>query len=204
MDDIYIKKYEDSDFRDVIALLVQSFKSKFCQHQKLNDIDIENILYSFWNMKADDPEYIHFVAKENKKIVGVILIRCREIDNKNEEIPIISLCRQYGFYNILMMCIKMILLEDHKLKEGECYIEHIAVHSKCRGKGVGMLLLQQGEKALIDRGYTSYTLAVAGENPAKHLYDRFGFQDITKGESRLKGYFIGESRWTIMQKVYNN
>ncbi|BDB00764.1 hypothetical protein CBOS2020_08380 [Clostridium botulinum] len=46
MDNIYIEEYQNTDFRDIIALLVQSFKSKFCQHQKLSNNDIENILYA--------------------------------------------------------------------------------------------------------------------------------------------------------------
>lgn len=204
MDNVYIEKYQNTDFRDVIALLVQSFKSKFCQHQKLSNNDIENILYASWHLKVDDPAYLHFVAKQNEKVVGVILIRCRKTENTNENIPIISLCKRYGAYNIIMMCTKMALLEAHKLNEGECYIEHIAVDGTCRGKGIGMLLLQYGEQALLDRGYTSYTLAVAGANPAKHLYCRFGFEDIKKTKSRLKGYFVGESRWTIMQKAYSH
>ena len=204
MDNVYIEKYQNTDFRDVIALLVQSFKSKFCQHQKLSNNDIENILYASWHLKADDPAYLHFVAKQNEKVVGVILIRCRKTENTNENIPIISLCKRYGVYNIIMMCTKMALLEAHKLNEGECYIEHIAVDGTCRGKGIGMLLLQYGEQALLDRGYTSYTLAVTGANSAKHLYCRFGFEDIKKTKSRLKGYFVGESRWTIMQKAYSH
>ncbi len=177
MDNVYIEKYQNTDFRDVIALLVQSFKSKFCQHQKLSNNDIENILYTSWHLKADDPAYLHFVAKQNEKVVGVILIRRRKTENTNENIPIISLCKRYGVYNIIMMCTKMALLEAHKLNEGECYIEHIAVNG---------------------------TLAVAGANPAKHLYCRFGFEDVKKTKSRLKGYFVGESRWTIMQKAYSH
>lgn len=204
MDNIYIEKYKNTDFRDVIALLVQSFKSKFSQHQKLSNNDIENILYASWHLKADDPAYLHFVAKQDKKVVGVILIRCSKTENTNENIPIISLCRRYGIYNVIMMYTKMIMLEDYKLNEGECYIEHIAVDGTCRGKGIGMLLLQHGEKALLDRGYTSYTLAVTEGNPAKHLYCRFGFEDIKKIKSPFKGYFVGESQWTIMQKAYNH
>lgn len=202
MDNIYIEKYQNADFRPVIALLVQSFKSKFCRHQKLSNNDIENILYVSWYLKSDDPAYLHFVAKQNKKVVGVILIRCGKTQNTKRNIPIISLCRRYGVNNVIMIYTKMVMLGNHKLKEGECYIEHIAVNGICRGKGIGMLLLQHGEQALLDRGYTSYTLAVAGGNPAKHLYNRFGFEDVQKSKSRLKGYFIGESQWTIMQKIF--
>lgn len=204
MDNIYIEKYQNDDFRDVITLLVQSFKSKFCRLQKLSNNDVENILYASWHLKSDDPAYLHFVAKQNQKVVGVILIRCSKTENTNKNTPIISLYRRYGVYNVIMMYIKMAILENHKLNEGECYVEHIAVDGTCRGKGIGMLLLQHGEQALIDRGYTSYTLAVAGGNPAKHLYSRFGFEDRKKTKSCLKGYFIGVSLWSIMQKVYNH
>ncbi len=204
MNQIYIEKYQNCDYTDVIALLVKSFKSKFCYNQNLSDNDIEKILYSSWRIKDDDPAYLHFVAKLNRKVVGVILIRCRKTEFNNKNLSFISLCRRYGVYNIIMMYIKMILLEDYKLNEGECYIEHIAVDETCHGKGIGTLLLKHGEQMLLDRGYTSYTLAVTDGNPAKHLYCQFGFKDIKKIKSRLKGCFVGEYRWSIMEKIYNH
>ncbi|WP_349947512.1 GNAT family N-acetyltransferase [Lacrimispora sp. BS-2] len=80
----------------------------------------------------------------------------------------------------------------------ECYIEHIAINEALRGKGIGMLL-QHAEQALLDQGYTSWSLAVAEENSAKHLYSKLRFKEIKKIKSLLKGFFVGTFQWTFMQ-----
>ncbi len=66
-----------------------------------------------------------------------------------------------------------------------------------------MLLLQHAEQALLDRGYTSCSLAVAEENSAKRLYSRLGFKEIKKIKSPLKDFFVGTFQWTFMQKNFN-
>lgn len=200
MDHITVEEYQNKDFESVVALLVHSFKSKFCHRQNLSVHDIKDILYASWDLKAGDPAYLHFVAKQNQNIAGVILIRCSKKEKGNKRIPIISLCQRYGVINIVLLFFKMLLLDVNT--PNECYIEHIAVNEALRGKGIGMLLLQHAEQALLDRGYTSWSLAVAGENSAKHLYSRLGFKEIKKIKSPLKGFFVGTFQWTFMQKDF--
>jgi ribosomal protein S18 acetylase RimI-like enzyme len=201
MDYITVEEYQNKDFESVIALLVDSFKSKFCHRQNLSVQFIKDILYASWDLKAGDPAYLHFVAKQNQNIVGVILIRCNKKENGNKRVPIISLCKRYGVINIFLLFFKMLLLNVKTTNE--CYIEHIAVNEALRGKGVGILLLQHAEQVLLDQGYTSWSLAVAEGNPAKHLYSRLGFKEIKKIKSHLKGFFIGTSQWTFMRKDFN-
>eukprot|EP00932_Pfiesteria_piscicida_P018246 SRR837773.5104.p1 GENE.SRR837773.5104~~SRR837773.5104.p1 ORF type:complete len:130 (+),score=33.79 SRR837773.5104:57-392(+) len=69
----------------------------------------------------------------------------------------------------------------HTLKPGEAYIEMLAVSPETRGQGVGTKLLQWAEKVAIERGATVLTLAVVAGNPAKGLYERFGFVDQREG-----------------------
>ncbi len=81
----------------------------------------------------------------------------------------------------------MLLLDANT--PNECYIEHIAVSEALRGKGIGRLLLQHAEQALLDRGYTSWSLVVAEDNSAKNLYSRLGFKEIKKDKKPLKRIF---------------
>uniref|UniRef100_UPI000A813B1C hypothetical protein n=1 Tax=Clostridium sp. NkU-1 TaxID=1095009 RepID=UPI000A813B1C len=124
MDHITIEEYQNKDFESVIDLLVHSFKSKFYHRQNLSIHDIKDILYVSWDLKAGAPAYVHFVAKHNQNIVGVILIRCSKKEKGNKRIPIISLCQRYGVINILLLFLKMLLLDVNT--PNESYIEHIA------------------------------------------------------------------------------
>lgn len=195
---ISIEKYQDKEFKEVISLLVSSFESKFLHRQSLNQNDIENILYSIWDIRAEDPDYLHFVAKENQKIVGVILIRYGRVRKSQKKIPFLRLSHQYGPLNTLMLMFKLFILEIFNSQE--CYIEHIAVDNSMRGMGIGDKLISYCEAVLIDMGYPTLTLAVAADNPAKHLYARKGFIEIKHINHWSKKFFIGISHWVFMKK----
>lgn len=198
MTQIKIEKYQNIDFKEMIPLIVSSFESKFCHRQNLTRSNLENILYSTWDINEEDPGYMHFVAKEDGKVVGVILIQCGKTRKSQKKIPFFSLFRRYGLYNMLFLTIKLSVLEIFKPQD--CYIEHIAVNSSMRGKGIGDMLISSAEEALKEKGFSTLSLAVAENNPAKHLYDRKGFQDIDYINSRFKGFFIGINQWVFMRK----
>lgn len=60
-------------------------------------------------------------------------------------------------------------------KEGEVYVEHLAVAAGQRGRGVGTKLLAWVENAARERGATRLSLDVLRGNPALRLYERVGF-----------------------------
>ncbi|WRS28789.1 GNAT family N-acetyltransferase [Oscillospiraceae bacterium MB08-C2-2] len=196
---VSIEKYQDKDFKEVISLLVSSFKSKFLHRQSLNESEIESILYSTWDIQAEDPGYLHFVAKVNEKIVGVILIRYGPIPKNRKKVPIFNLIRQYGLLNMLLLLFKLSILEIFNFQE--CYIEHIAVDKSMRGKGIGEQLISYCEELLIKMSYSTLTLAVAADNSAKHLYSRMGFQEIKHNNHCSKKFFIGINQWIFMKKL---
>lgn len=198
MTQISIEKYQDSDFKEVISLLVSSFESKFCHRQSLTMRNIENILYSIWDIKAENSSYLHFVAKKEGKVVGVILIRFGKPLKSKKKILFFHLCHRYGLFNMLFLIFKLSVLEMVISKD--CYVEHIAVDKSMRGNGVGELLISYAEEVLRGRGFTSLSLVVAENNSAKHLYDRKGFKDIEHISSRFKEYFIGINKWVFMRK----
>ncbi|EKX78626.1 GNAT family N-acetyltransferase [Clostridium botulinum] len=82
---------------------------------------------------------MHFVAKNNGKVVGVILIQVGKKLKSNKKIPFFNLCYQYGFFNMLFMIFKLFALERFSVED--CYVEHIAVDKLMRGNGVGELLI---------------------------------------------------------------
>jgi ribosomal protein S18 acetylase RimI-like enzyme len=198
MAQISIEKYQDSDFKEVIAILVSSFENKFYHRQNLKMGDIENILYSIWDIKAENSSYVHFVAKKDGKVAGVILIRVGKRQKSNKKIPLFNLCYHYGLFNMLFLIFKLFALEKFTVED--CYVEHIAVNKFMRGKGIGELLISYGEEVLSGMGFSSLSLVVAESNPAKHLYDRKGFKEMEHISSSFKGYFIGINQWVFMRK----
>jgi ribosomal protein S18 acetylase RimI-like enzyme len=66
----------------------------------------------------------------------------------------------------------------HSLDEDECYIEMMSVLPEVRGYGVGTRLLHFCESRARERGANKLTLGVVAGNPAKRLYERFGFNDV--------------------------
>ena len=57
-------------------------------------------------------------------------------------------------------------------------VEQICVSTAARGKGIGRLLLQWAEAQARAANGTSMTLSVLNGNPARRLYERFGFEVV--------------------------
>ncbi|XP_078001463.1 uncharacterized protein LOC144453964 [Glandiceps talaboti] len=72
-------------------------------------------------------------------------------------------------------------LQVGDLDSNECYIDHICVDEKFRGKGIGKVLMERAEYEAIMMGCTRMSLFVAKDNRAKHLYERQGYV-VTKEE----------------------
>lgn len=198
MEPISIEKYNDVDFNEMIELVVTSFESKLCYRLRLKPNEIKDILQLTWNIRACDAGYLHYVAKMENEVVGVMLIQHGIIQKEKKKVPIFPLFRRYGLFNILFLIFKISILEIYK-PDG-AYIEHIAVDASVRGRGIGEMLLAKGQEDLKKMGYSSLSLAVAKGNPAKHLYDREGFQDIIYKKTPFQGYFIGVKEWIFMEK----
>lgn len=65
----------------------------------------------------------------------------------------------------------------HKPDAKELYVDYMVVTNESRGMGAGTKLLEWAENKAKERGATIMTLGVVKGNPAKRLYDRFGFVD---------------------------
>ena len=112
------------------------------------------------------------VQKKNggqDKLLGVVCLRTKE---------------QYANWDEQMI---------HECRKHELYIDHLAVTKDARGKGVGTMLLKWAEEIAKERNCNLLTLGVVKGNPAKRLYDRFGFEDVPNGSSHccLAGCVVG-------------
>lgn len=69
----------------------------------------------------------------------------------------------------------------HAPGPGECHIEMLAVSAEARGQGVGTKLLEWCEAVARERGARVLSLGVVAGNPARRLYERFGFVEQDQG-----------------------
>jgi ribosomal protein S18 acetylase RimI-like enzyme len=69
----------------------------------------------------------------------------------------------------------------HTPKKDEAYIDHLAVDASARGRGIGTEMLRWCEQTARARGAKVLTLGVVSGNPARRLYERFGFVQVSSG-----------------------
>jgi mycothiol synthase len=60
--------------------------------------------------------------------------------------------------------------------DGDPWIPEVFVVSGHQGQGLGALLIGHAVRACVDGGHRRLGLTVSDGNPARHLYERFGFQ----------------------------
>ena len=70
----------------------------------------------------------------------------------------------------------------HTNKPGETYVGMVGVAAAARGKGVRKMLLQWAEDQARANNGTTLSLTVLNGNPARRLYERFGFVEVPTDE----------------------
>ncbi|KAL3942947.1 MAG: hypothetical protein SGBAC_002936 [Bacillariaceae sp.] len=99
-------------------------------------------------------------------------------DNDNSKNMVVGICKGRRYDQ------KSTFMENllHKPKQGEFYIDTLAVTEEARGKGVGTKLLKWAEEVALEKGDSKLTLGVMKGNPAQRLYIRFGFEELPDGQ----------------------
>jgi GNAT superfamily N-acetyltransferase len=109
-----------------------------------------NNLEAYGDPKSDIEKAIDYALKETTSFGGFILVSYIE----NEISGIVVVC-QTGMKDFIP----------------ENILVYIATHKNHRGKGIGKILMQKS----IDLAEGSIALHVEPENPARFLYQKFGF-----------------------------
>jgi len=126
---------------------------------------IVNFLYlhleDYGDKKEDILKCLNFAIKESEEALGGFVLAL-EVDAIIQGVTIINKTGMDGYIpeNILV---------------------YIAVHNKARGKGYGKILMQKA----IELADGDIALHVEPDNPAKHLYEKLGFENKYL-EMRLK------------------
>lgn len=202
MRNIVIVPYQREDYESICRLLVKSFQGKFHSLVQLDDEDIIKLLSKIWLNESECASEKQMVVKEDGELVGTIFLKWED----ESSTPKIStnynsraLFKQFGFITVCKFLIGMGMLE-YKPKERECYIEHIAIHSRYRNQGMGKLVLTWAKDFVLQHPeFEKLTLFVSGKNNnAIHLYEKAGFRIEKSKYDFIRHLFLQEPHWHYM------
>lgn len=110
-------------------------------------------LEEYGDEKADILKCLNFAVKESESALGGFALVLED----NNEIKGVTIVNKTGMEGYIP----------------ENILVYIAVHHNTRGKGFGKLIVQKA----IDLAEGDVALHVESNNPAKHLYEKLGFEN---------------------------
>ena len=139
------------------------------------------------------------VAEAAGQPVGMLLIMERDerLGELWQEAQIIQ--RELGLIRTAA-CVIGLALPHRELDRKGAYISNFTVDAPFRRRGIGWELLASAEAWARNRGKEVLCLYVAGSNPARRLYERFGFQPKKTINSWLSQRVFGVRTWLYMVK----
>jgi len=175
----------------VSEIFGEAFRDKFT---RLSGIAPERItmLLGESGILHDHPFPGYLVAELDDRVVGVMMLKWRG-QKRTPPAPVTKGSTSWWERRRLRAGL-MIL--DHAPKEGECYVEYVAVASTARGMGVGTDLIREGMTIATNTGLRRFTLYVAGGNQeAIRVYEKAGMRMIRNVRSRLTDRFFAVREW---------
>jgi len=144
-----------------------------------------------------------FVAEVDGQVAGLLELTARRERLSDLWGQLQIMLREVGPLHTLRAAVGLVLLHEESLGdagEDAAYVSDVAVGAGFRGQGVGWRLLESAEEWARARGKRSMSLHVAASNPARHLYERFGFRLEKRSEEWLTERLFGIRAWLLMVK----
>uniref|UniRef100_A0A8W8JDV4 N-acetyltransferase domain-containing protein n=1 Tax=Magallana gigas TaxID=29159 RepID=A0A8W8JDV4_MAGGI len=174
----------EEDIEFVGKLVVEGFERKFVHATSRASLPAMRTMYSN-NMKGRPPLFYerHFIAEYNADKAGVCVLRyhgdSKLFPERDEDVPPLGCCDLCGLALLN-------LATSSEVPAGKCYVDHICVDSRFRGKGIGKVLLDMAEVDAKKRG-----CKVVGRN----------VKDITSLCCCGMWCLTGEREFALMEKV---
>ncbi|MDL2254547.1 GNAT family N-acetyltransferase [Ruminococcaceae bacterium OttesenSCG-928-I18] len=200
MEELRIEPYTEKDLQAAWQLVVDAFYGKFGVLTDLDAAGTAALCSTLWPFSANGDIEGHYLLKEGEEVVGSILLSWKPEPGKSAGSaaygPAIG---AFGLRNVLKLTLGMEILE-HRHKDRECYVGHLAVSEGHRGKGYGRKLMQFAKKTCLEDGrFDTLSLHVAAKNrPAVHLYHKLGFHVARKWYSGINGRLYNDPYWFLM------
>ncbi|KAK3096858.1 hypothetical protein FSP39_004049 [Pinctada imbricata] len=165
---------EDCSFAGRLA--IEAFRSKFVHVTSERSIPTV-IKCSEKSQYRQDPVFYqrNFIAEYNGEKAGLMMLKYNGDPEERDN----DAWNALGCCDTLGLCCLGICLSS-SVSKGKCYLDHICVDERFRGKGIGKVLMTVGENEARRNGCRSIYLYVSSTNRAKNLYERQGYR--VKGE----------------------
>jgi len=139
-----------------------------------------------------------FVAQMDGRVAGLLELtgRRERLSDLWGQLQIIL--RKVGPLYTLRAIIGLALLHEATVWD-TAYVTNVAVSTEFRSRGIGWRLLESAEE-WAQAHKSSLSLHVADSNPARRLYERFGFRLEKRSEEWLTGWLFGIRAWLLMVK----
>lgn len=140
------------------------------------------------------------VAVADNQVIGTITLRTWEMGGDSTGAAEMAFHQVLGAWGALRSIFALSLL-DHQIDHAEGYITDVAVLSAYRRRGVAQALLAYVEEdARIRRKRYLGLYVSAGNQGARQLYIRAGFNVQRVRRSLLAGWILRQHAWVYMRK----
>jgi len=191
------------DMPRVGEMLVEGFSAKFGAVFGRRVDRAPRVMAQIEQLRLERGLCALFVAEGDGQVAGVLDLsgRHERLNDLGRQLQI--MLREVGPWYTLRAIVGLALLHtDFPGNEDEdtAYVSDIAVGVGFRGRGIGWRLLESAEAYARAGGKKSLSLHVAATNPARRLYERFGFRLEKRSEEWLTGWLFGIRTWLYMVK----
>lgn len=208
-----IAAYEASQHDGVCRLLAASFRGKFgrADADERQDERTARLLAAIWPYRRESNKLQLAAWPEeapNAEPIGTLLLKWRPRAKPIEpaesvgfsEPSLMRLMIGFGPLRTLRLIVGMAALH-YTPAAGECYVEHLAVRSDCRGQGIGRQLMLHAQHYAEQAGFRTCVLHVSKNNPAAvALYESLGFVQVREERRFASGCLFREYEWLLMRK----
>jgi ribosomal protein S18 acetylase RimI-like enzyme len=195
MDDLSIRDFRSDDIESVLTIMVESFEDKFSVGSKSTPEGVRTLV-SGSGILHDTPFPGYLVAEHDRDVVGVMLLGWAG-QERPPYMPSVPRETTWWERTRLRMALSML---DHGPREGECYVEFIAVAREARRKGAGRAMLAHAIEVARGRGLDRLGLFVASVNEnAISVYEGLGMCRTRLMRSMITRRLFGVEEWWFME-----
>lgn len=202
MNGITIEVSRQQDYRAICQLLVTAFKDKFSALVTLSEAQTIQLIEETWLAEFEANRQQHYVVKKQDAVVATFSVKdSQPRQQQKNQVKVSQLMKKFGVKNLLSFSYGMSLLA-YTPQKNSWYIEHIAVSPIVQNQGVGKKILsfidEFGKK---EERFKTISLHVSGGNErAKYLYEKNGFQVIETITGKKKNKIFQHGKWLFMSK----
>jgi len=201
MSQVVIRPAERRDMGRVGDILVESFLDKFHPLFGRKVDRVPALMARLLTRQMDEGRIIVFVADAKGDVVGTVGVVKSGGGLGIAWADVRDFLKILGPWYCLRASLGMALFFREPLQRvGLACIDNLAVDPAFRRSGLGWRLLERAELWARIEGLRELSLDVSENNPARHLYRRFGFQERGVARSRLTEMVFGIRAWIHMVK----